>query len=1374
MATMDGLERLLPYALPIGIALFVIALVVLAWVAITVRRAALVAVDEEVAEDAAGKEEKTLLADAVLIGEASLSKTFAKAMRTLRRAVSGRGYRYALPWAVMLGETGAGKSAAINAVDVVRPFPRPAEDGAVRDCEFHFFDHGVVLDLSGRFVAMPDGSPADEAGWRHFTRLLQKHRPERALDAVVVAIPAADLVGPNRLPSEMLAEKAEALYRRLWDLQQQTGLRLPVYVMVTKCDSVPGFRSFWAAAPERRRREMFGWSNNRTLDAAFGTHLVDEAFDEIVGDLLETYVEIVAGTDDLVDGDAVLMFPEAFGQLREPLKIHLDRLLRISSYHDAFFFRGLYFIGDAAESKSRALIVLDGVETEDPVRAAPASRRPFFVTDLFTEKIFREAALAQPARRGLISRNRSVLTVQIATALTVVLLCVGTWVAHDRIKQGIASLEPPLSRIAEDVVEHRSRMGGGVATGGTRVVTADPTDARYLLTQLSSIDIKTLHTVFLPPSWFSRIEDRIVTLFISGVQSMILDPIEIGLERKADLLIETAAAASVADAQASYAFVTSPAFVRLERYVREIRTLEDHTRLYNNLDKTPSLQDVRVLGAYVLDIRLEQSFLHNSELYGRALDKATIVPFDPTLRAPAAGTAALRLYEDFARQLAVRGPILDRFRRLASAIDGFVAAEYGQSGIDDALEGLMTALLDVQRMLQDPQFAWVLLDSPTDSPEFAALIGMLETSEFFGPELAGTISAAAVRDFEAFKTELSGIRTRNGGPLLENQNGRLALRLSQDLERLAVALQTLVSQPFMQDRDPGVLMSDTGAYRRLIWKIDLLKHAVGLYGAYESFVAGGLPDVPPRFQQVVDRLAQERLRDAMLVDVIDAQTFETREADVFGGIDEADLLREVANFREASASLGRIMTIFSQLGFGDAYASLRDVAGEQANGLLSRLDDLADLGGPYQTIDGFRYWQGTTSPLTAGFGVRDDVEAAQYLDAQRMRLGRLSDEIAAPLFTFLLRSDYSADWRTMPLAVKWQRIALELNKYRSGNPLNAVAALEGFIRFDLPTIAMENCFERLGDAAGASATGDFFIQRRNEIRTQLLNRCRDVAAASVAADYGRLSEAFNRTLAGKYPFADYVDGPDMVEADPRAVVDFVRLFDTVEGTVRTGLANGVSAAAVEARTFLDRMTAVRAFLAPFLVPADLDPEPGYDLAALFRVNRAREIGANRVIEWSFTVGDETIDLNQADRTLRWRPGDPVSASFRWAKDGPVVPIADGQPGNPEVAGLTATFAYDNLWSLVRLLQVHQASVIDFERQVDPAPHTLRFDVRTVSAGLRDAGAEGTPIGPTDLDQARLFVRLVLSSPTENAAERPRYVLPVFPVRAPALVGTAMN
>jgi type VI secretion system protein ImpL len=197
------------------------------------------------------------------------------------------------------------------------------------------------------------------------------------------------------------------------------------------------------------------------------------------------------------------------------------------------------------------------------------------------------------------------------------------------------------------------------------------------------------------------------------------------------------------------------------------------------------------------------------------------------------------------------------------------------------------------------------------------------------------------------------------------------------------------------------------------------------------------------------------------------------------------------------------------------------------------------------------------------------------------------------------------------------------------------------------------------------------------------------------------------------------------------------------------------------------MQEARSFFAHLLEAVDEEKEekketvevPAFDFLVQFRVNQGHEIGGNQIIEWNLHVGDQEFQYRGDKHRGRWRFGDPIKLSLRWAKDSPVQPIPGMAFPDMKVKDRIVEYEYDNLWSLIYFLRRHSSSPADFDQLADSKPHTLKFEIETKRSIVDDQTEE--------ISQARVFIRVTPMVPDEKKKEI--LIMPsVLPEAAPKL------
>ena len=128
--------------------------------------------------------------------------------------------------------------------------------GGTRNCDWWFTDQAVLIDTAGRYTTQD----SDRArGRRRLARL------PAAAEAVPPA-PAAQRraawrsAWPTSPPSTRPTRHAHArtIRRRIRELHDELGVRVPVYVLFTKADLIAGFVEFFDNLGKEEREQVWG------------------------------------------------------------------------------------------------------------------------------------------------------------------------------------------------------------------------------------------------------------------------------------------------------------------------------------------------------------------------------------------------------------------------------------------------------------------------------------------------------------------------------------------------------------------------------------------------------------------------------------------------------------------------------------------------------------------------------------------------------------------------------------------------------------------------------------------------------------------------------------------------------------------------------------------------------------------------------------------------------------------------------------------------------------------------------------------------------------------------------------------------------------
>ena len=253
---------------------------------------------------------------------AELARRFTAALDQLRKrrlgAKGSRRWLYELPWYVMIGPPGSGKTTALAQSGLRFPLGQTRDlrgIGGTRYCDWFFTDEAVLIDTAGRYTSQDSDRATDAKAWQGFLALLRKQRPRQPLNGVLVALAITDLTpgdGRGRL------DHAATVRARLAELESSLGVRLPVYVILTKADLIAGFSEFFGELGERDRAQVWGV----TLPYRPGPPdlaAVEAGFAGLVERLDQILPERLAAERDLDRRAAIFGFPARVGSLRPEL-----------------------------------------------------------------------------------------------------------------------------------------------------------------------------------------------------------------------------------------------------------------------------------------------------------------------------------------------------------------------------------------------------------------------------------------------------------------------------------------------------------------------------------------------------------------------------------------------------------------------------------------------------------------------------------------------------------------------------------------------------------------------------------------------------------------------------------------------------------------------------------------------------------------------------------------------------------------------------------------------------------------------------------------------------------------------------------------------
>jgi type VI secretion system protein ImpL len=358
--------------------------------------------------------------------EVVLKDKMKDALATLKTASGNKkDYLYDLPWYVLIGPPGSGKTTALINSGLKFPLSRGATPAAIagvggtRYCEWWFTEDAVLIDTAGRYTTQDSDATTDKQSWIAFLALLKKNRPRQPINGVIVAISLEDLM---TLSSADLAAHSNAIRARLLDLHERLKVDFPVYALFTKGDLVAGFMEYFGYLGDQGRKQVWG-ATFQTADKS--RNMVGEiplAYDALLERLSEETLDRLQ--DEPAPNTRVLLFgfPAQMARLKQSIYDFLNQIFEPTRYHANAALRGFYFTsgtqqGTPIDQLIGALVRSFGAE-EVSSATYSGQGKSYFLHDLILKVIIGEAAWVSTdraaVRRAMIIKTAALSAIALA------------------------------------------------------------------------------------------------------------------------------------------------------------------------------------------------------------------------------------------------------------------------------------------------------------------------------------------------------------------------------------------------------------------------------------------------------------------------------------------------------------------------------------------------------------------------------------------------------------------------------------------------------------------------------------------------------------------------------------------------------------------------------------------------------------------------------------------------------------------------------------------------------------------------------------------------------------------------------------------------
>lgn len=323
-------------------------------------------------------------------------------VRTSRSAGgAGASALYDLPWYLVIGMPGAGKTSLLTRSGLstsVASGKSSGLDSGTQHCDWYFSPDAVLIDTAGRYLH-DDQSASEFAG---FLKLLKKQRSTPPINGLVLVVSLPAVISATIDEREQLAER---LISRIAEYTECLGVNLPIYLMLSKTDQLPGFDSAFAGLDVSERQQPLGMTFALPEVRQQGLRKVlEQKFAQLLGRVRQHVHSQVVARGGAADGD-LLQFPNYFAELSGVLISFFVQFERSGQGHMPPVLRGVYFTSALQTSQQlpipykgslseRYSLQQNAPPAKDKTEEKQTGEKSYFITDTFRRIIFPDRNLS--------------------------------------------------------------------------------------------------------------------------------------------------------------------------------------------------------------------------------------------------------------------------------------------------------------------------------------------------------------------------------------------------------------------------------------------------------------------------------------------------------------------------------------------------------------------------------------------------------------------------------------------------------------------------------------------------------------------------------------------------------------------------------------------------------------------------------------------------------------------------------------------------------------------------------------------------------------------------------------------------------------------
>ncbi|MBR1735265.1 MAG: hypothetical protein IJ730_07500, partial [Alphaproteobacteria bacterium] len=749
-----------------------------------------------------------LLALNGIINVGPITKIFLQVLEIIKNTTYDIRWRYKLPCLMMIGPEKSGKSTILNSLK----FEHLTSDELTP--MWTLFKKGAIFEMP-----KPDISEKESTFWSFLAELFIFIRPRRPLDGLILTLPADMLLSE----SVDIETYAKDIFSKIFNFQHDLNFRLPIYLMITKSDIIPGFANFAHLLNHQSKQQIFGWSNPNSINTAFSSSYIHDIFQTINSGIRKAILLFSKQqkfiTDDLKEA---VLFETYINQLKDSLSTYLNTMFQAQNPSDGLILRGVYFVGRHKELEASENLLEPSALSPKPYSHIDLKRESsyndelYFLQDLFGEKIFKEHNIAYPLRNDAIDMTKTIFRNKLIFAGFSIFVSVGWFYANFHMREKIHNYFRTFNSIKTMMLKLQ-QMEGHLSDKKDQIQLNKQT--KSLLQSMPIISRFEFTSLFIPQTWFSRLYKNMTDTVSLVFDSVVIKTMFIDLNMNTKNIIGGTDKDEIYqqyENQDLFDVSSFATFRRLKDFTDKIADLKKLTREYNSIRNLEDRKNLLDLTSSIF----KDKFDIVEEMRSHSPNKKILPPqFELKLFKEQIESRLAENFNLFIKEV-FNGTIEKIFSNICEDINKLANASK-QASITYTTADLARVYQKTELLadiMKNKNFAWRSAAHFMPSKEYAGMVDTLNASEIVSLDLIKDLLRSAEIEFQKFKEKIRSFETKMTGAIIADN----LENLSSSFELFQKELRILLELPFICNPSSASLTVTIMDDKMLIWDVKRL------------------------------------------------------------------------------------------------------------------------------------------------------------------------------------------------------------------------------------------------------------------------------------------------------------------------------------------------------------------------------------------------------------------------------------------------------------------------------------------------------------------------------------------------------------------------